>query len=186
MKLIVGLGNPGTEYDGTRHNVGFFVGEQIARHFEAGEFRPKNKFKAGILEFTLSGEKVIVAKPLTYYNNSGEAVRSIIDFYQIDSSDVLVIHDELSLPFGTVRVRFSGSDAGNNGIKSINQHIGQDFTRIRIGTAQPDTARHNDVDFVLSRFNKEEQDKLSAIADHTITLMKQFVDGQLEPHTTAH
>ncbi len=188
MKLIIGLGNPGPEYENTRHNVGYLVCDRLARHYKAGGFRPKNKFKANILELTLGGEKVIVAKPLTYYNNSGEAARAIIDFYQIDPSDVLVVHDELSLPFGTVRVRFDGSDAGNNGIKSLNLHIGQKYTRIRIGTTQgvEASSQQNHVDFVLGKFTKIESDKLEEISEHVIYLIKQFTDGQLKASTSTH
>ncbi|MFS8120443.1 MAG: aminoacyl-tRNA hydrolase, partial [Microcoleus sp.] len=186
IRLVAGLGNPGREYQRTRHNVGYLICDRVARHYKAGGFRPKNKFKADILELTLGGEKVIVAKPLTYYNNSGEAARAIIDFYQIDPSDVLVVHDELSLPFGTVRVRFDGSDAGNNGIKSLNLHIGQNYTRIRIGTAQiaEASSQQNHVDFVLGKFTKVESDKIEEMSEHVIYLIKQFTDGQLESHTT--
>ena len=135
MKLIIGLGNPGTEYAKTRHNFGWVMLDTIASKLETN-WTHKPKFTADIAEYSVDGEKVILAKPTTYYNLSGEAARKIKDFYHIDNSDTLAIHDEMALPIGSLRTRRGGSDAGNNGVKSLIEHIGPDFARIRIGSGQ--------------------------------------------------
>ena len=108
MKLIIGLGNPEPRYDLTRHNVGFFALDRLA-DLAGLTFAPKSKFKADMAEFSIGNEKILLAKPTTYYNESGQAARAICDFYKIAPDDVLVIHDELSLPFGTIRTRTGGS-----------------------------------------------------------------------------
>lgn len=185
MKLLIGLGNPGAEYIGTRHNVGFYMADSIARHYETGAFHPKQKFKSELLDFELANQKIILMKPLTYYNNSGEAVRAVMDFYHIPTHDILVMHDDMALSFATVRVRFSGSDAGNNGVKSINQHIGEQYSRIRIGIGQP-KADQEAASFVLEHLSTNQQEILSQVATHVTHLVKQFASGELEAHTTIH
>src|SRR5438445_447838 len=133
MKLIFAQGNPGSQYATTRHNVGFLILDQLAA--KAGkEFIKKPKFHADVAELTIAGEKVLLVKPTTFYNETGQSARSLVDFYKLDTmSDVLVVHDDLALPLGTIRTREKGSDAGNNGIKSLNAHLGHDYHRIRIG-----------------------------------------------------
>lgn len=180
MKLIFAQGNPGQEYEKTRHNVAW----RVLSVFNA-TFTEKPKFHALIAETTIDGEKVLLVRPTTFYNDTGSSLRTLVDFYKLDpSNDVLVLHDELALPFGTIRVRHSGSDAGNNGIKSLNTHIGQDYCRIRIGVATDLRAQMGDSDFVLGRFSADEESKLAAdIIPHAQTLIKQFVTGDLE-HTS--
>jgi PTH1 family peptidyl-tRNA hydrolase len=188
MKLIFCLGNPEEKYSGTRHNVGFFVADVFAKEHKA-EFQLKGKFRAQLAEISVHGEKVLIAKPTTYYNLVGESMRSLIDFYKLEPSDILIVHDELALPFGTVRARIGGSDAGSNGIKSINQHGGQDTNRLRVGIASEMRAVMGDVDFVLGRFNADEQKLLaSSIAPKAIELIGIFVADQHEPtsHTITH
>src|SRR4051812_44656762 len=120
MKVIFAQGNPGNEYTTTRHNVGFFMLDRYARD-NGGEFIKKAKFHADIAELSINSEKVLIVKPTTFYNDTGQSARLLIDFYKLDpSTDFLVIHDDLALPLGTVRTRDKGSDAGNNGIKSLN------------------------------------------------------------------
>ena len=131
MKLIIGLGNPEPRYDGTRHNAGFWLLDQYARHRKL-VFQPKTKFKASVAEFDAAGDKVIMAKPTTYYNLSGEAVRALADFYKVPVGDILVVHDEIALPCGTIRTRRGGSDAGNNGVSSVTEHLGDGTARLRI------------------------------------------------------
>lgn len=179
MKLIVGLGNPDPKYGQTRHNVGFALVDEAARTWGA-PWQEKQKFKADIAETVQANEKIILAKPTTYYNLSGEAVRAIFDFYKLLPRDVLVVHDELALPFGTLRARLDGSDAGNNGIKNIIAHIGPDFARLRIGTANEQTASTDAADFVLSRFTPEELTSMPKIATHATQLMLHFVRGEAE------
>lgn len=183
MKLIVGLGNPEERFKHTRHNVGFRVLSEYGAE-KGAEFLGKDKFRAYIAELNIGGEKVILAKPTTYYNLVGESVRLISDFYKIAPEDILVIHDELALPFGTIRTRLGGSDAGNNGIKSVNQHIGDKTARIRIGVYNELRDRIDDADFVLSNFTKEEDEALeNGLYKKAIEIIDRFIIGDFE-HTT--
>ena len=154
MKLIVGLGNPGFKYHGTRHNVGFEVLADLARRYDVG--RPKSKFKAEISEARIGNEKTILLSPLTYMNLSGQSVKAAIDFYKCDAEDLLVICDDLNLELARLRIRTSGSAGGQNGLKDIIQRLGhQDFCRLRLGIGKVpngwDTA-----DFVLGKFSPED------------------------------
>ncbi len=159
MKLIFAQGNPSSEYSATRHNVGFQALDAFARE-QKTDFKPKEKFRALIATVTLHGEKVLLVKPQTYYNLAGESYRLLKEFYKVAPEDTLIVHDELALPFGTLRVRLGGSDAGNNGIKLINQRGGEQSTRLRIGVANDQRAILGDSDFVLGRFSAEEQTTL--------------------------
>jgi len=163
IKLIVGLGNVGKEYEGTRHNIGFEVIDTYAEANKFPKWQEKPKFKAFIAEDFVGGKKVILAKPTTFMNLSGESIRAIKDFYKLQNSDITVIHDELDLPFGTVKEKQGGGSAGNNGLKSIISHIGEDFKRIRIGIKN-DLMDHMDAtDFVLAKFSTEERNQLDSI-----------------------
>jgi PTH1 family peptidyl-tRNA hydrolase len=182
MKLIVGLGNYDPHYDNTRHNVGFAVVDSFA-DAHGLDWQIKDKFKATIAEGVVAGEKILVVKPHTYYNLSGEAVLAVKQFYKLDTSDILVIHDELALPFGTIRTRIGGSDAGNNGLKSIIATVGADVARIRIGSANDMLGRQPAADFVLSRFTPDEQAAIPEIKKHAIELIGVFIAGDFA-HTT--
>lgn len=182
MKIIIGLGNPEEKYTGTRHNVGFFVLDYIAKEQDV-EFQQKAKFKALVAELPGNEEKVLLIKPTTFYNNVGESYRAIADFYNIAPEDVLVIADDLALPFGTLRTRIGGSDAGNNGIKSINAHGGEATKRLRIGVSNELRAHISDVDFVLSRFSKEEAGALVELLPQISILIEGFIDGSFTPHS---
>jgi PTH1 family peptidyl-tRNA hydrolase len=180
MKLIVGLGNPESKYDLTRHNVGFLLLDHVAEQLGAS-WQEKSKFKGIIAETTIGGEKAVLLKPTTYYNLSGEAAKALVDFYKLSpDQDVLVLHDELALPFGTLRTRLSGSDAGNNGIKSLIAHLGPDFARIRVGIANDYAARQDAADFVLGRFTKAEQEDMGDVARHALTFIENFVHQEKE------
>lgn len=179
MKLIVGLGNPEPIYDLTRHNIGFLLLDHAAQQLKA-PWRHQPKFKAIIAEAVIGGEKTILLKPTTYYNLSGEAVRAALNFYKITAQDVLVLHDELALPFGTLRTRLGGSDAGNNGIKSIIAHLGTDFARIRAGIANDHAATQDAADFVLSRFTPHEQKQLEKLAQQSLSFIEDFVHHERE------
>lgn len=161
MKLILAQGNPGTEYAKTRHNVGFLAVDFFADK-RGVSFQAKPKFHADIAEMTVEREKVLLVKPTTFYNETGVSARALADFYKIATTDILVIHDELSLPFGTVRTREKGSDAGNNGIKSLNSHLGENYMRIRVGTWNDHADLVGSFDFVLSKFSEEELSRLRA------------------------
>lgn len=181
MKLIFAQGNPEQKYSATRHNIGFLTLDSLAEKFDAKWFN-KSKFNATIAEAKISGEKVLLVKPTTYYNETGLSVRKLVDFYKLNpASDLLVIHDDLALPFSTVRVRKQGSDGGNNGIKSINACIGQDYIRIRIGTYNDLRDKMDDSNFVLSKFHGKELESLKEnIIPHVLNLVEQFCDGKIE------
>jgi PTH1 family peptidyl-tRNA hydrolase len=182
MKLIIGLGNIGPAYDGTRHNVGFMLLDFFARADNL-DWQTKDKFKATVAEGYIGAEKVILLKPTTYYNLSGEAALAAKQFYKIDNADILVAHDELALPFGTLRTRIGGSDAGNNGLKSIIACVGPDVARIRVGIATDISAKQDAADFVISRFSHQERTQLADIQKHALDLIGAFVTGEFN-HTT--
>jgi len=179
MKLIFGLGNPGKQYVGTRHNIGYETLDSIGIKYVVG-FVKKDRFKAEIAELNLQGQKIILARPLTFYNHVGESYRALCDFYNLAVEDTLIIHDELSLPFGTVRVREGGSDAGNNGIKSINQHGGQGSMRLRVGIANEDRQMIGDIDFVLAKLKSNEASRFQSDILPTLhALMEDFAADTL-------
>lgn len=177
MKIILAQGNPGTRYEKTRHNIGFAMLDMVAR--QAGvTFSDKAKFHASISELTLHKEKVLLVKPTTFYNETGSAARALCDFYKLDpATDLIVIHDDLTLPFGTIRTREKGRDAGNNGIKSLNAHIGESYKRVRIGIYNDLRDRMNDVDFVLGAFSRSEYDQFDAIFQQVDTFVAAFLQG---------
>lgn len=156
MKLIVGLGNSEQRYVGTRHNAGFAALEALASNLSAS-WNQKTRFKALMAEANINGEKLLLAKPTTYYNNSGQAAQAIAEYYNIDPSNILIVHDDIDLPFGTICTRIGSSPAGNNGLKSINQHVGKDTLRVRIGTKNELSEQIDSSNFVLSKFSKGEQ-----------------------------
>ena len=182
MKIIFAQGNPEPRFDGTRHNVGFAIADAWAQAHDA-DWKSASKFAALTAEVTIDGEKVLLVKPTTYYNETGRSARAIADFYKIDTTtELLAIHDELALPLGTIRVRSKGSDAGNNGVKSLNAHLGDAYFRLRIGIM---TDRHfDDMDFVLGRFSLEEQETLSTVIAKATGLIDEFIRGDLE--VTSH
>lgn len=161
MFLIIGLGNPGREYDGTRHNIGFEAIDYLSRKYNIDI--NKSKFKGVFGEGFIGGQKVILLKPTTYMNLSGESVREVINFYKIDNNNIIVIYDDISLEIGKLRIREKGSAGGHNGIKSIIANMGTDvFPRIKIGVGQP---KGDLVSHVLGRFNKEEAEDLKEVID---------------------
>ncbi|EJR58864.1 peptidyl-tRNA hydrolase [Bacillus cereus VD115] len=154
MKLIVGLGNPGREYELTRHNIGFMAIDELAKRWSISlnEQKFKGVFGAGFV----NGEKVILLKPLTYMNLSGESIRPLMDYYKIDVDDFVVMYDDLDIPVGKLRLRMKGSAGGHNGVKSTISHLGtQEFQRIRMGIDRPKNGMKV-VDYVLGRFTSEE------------------------------
>lgn len=154
MKLIVGLGNPGKEYAKMRHNTGFMVLDALSQ--KLGVTISQSKFKGEYVKFKYHGEDVILLKPMTYMNSSGEAVEAIMHFYKIDVNDLLVIYDDLDMPTGKLRLRASGSAGGHNGIKSIIAHVGtQDFKRIRVGIDKNPLIPT--IDYVLGQFTDEQK-----------------------------
>lgn len=155
MKLIVGLGNPGAKYEGTRHNVGFQVIDRLVR--ENAATGPRPKFDAEIWECTSEGQKSLLLKPQTFMNRSGGSVRKAVDFYQVPFEDVLIVCDDFNLPLGQLRIRSSGSDGGQNGLADVIRCMGTpDVPRLRIGIG-PVPERWNPADFVLGKFTADQR-----------------------------
>jgi peptidyl-tRNA hydrolase, PTH1 family len=161
MKLIIGLGNYEDKYLFTRHNAGFMVVDFFAKS-NSQSFKVEKKLKSAIAKFKSNNEDIVIIKPLTYMNLSGEAVSAVMNFYKIEVKDILVIYDDISLDLGKVRFRASGSDGGHNGIKSIIQHIGtKDFDRLKIGIGpQPNIPSEA---YVLQNFTKDELETLKSV-----------------------
>lgn len=181
MKIIFGLGNPGLQYTNTRHNIGFFVLEKIAQTYNV-TYQPKTKFLADIAECNINNEKVLLVKPQTFYNETGNSAQALIDFYKLSINDILIVHDDIALEFGKIRVRQGGQDAGNNGLKSLHRHIGDNFWHIRIGVNDVVRRQIDDTDFVLGKFNNSQ---LMLLEDWTaptvVRLIEEFVTNQLNP-----
>jgi len=156
--IIAGLGNPGREYEKTRHNIGFMAVDFLAEKLNWGEFKEQKKFQAEILEATWQNKKIIVIKPQKFMNNSGESLAAVTNFYKIKSQNIIMVYDELDLPFGKIRIRPAGSSAGHNGIKSIIEKLGTDkFWRVRIGVGNDQKEKMEAADFVLGKFSREEK-----------------------------
>jgi PTH1 family peptidyl-tRNA hydrolase len=162
MRLLVGLGNPGAEYAGNRHNIGFMAIEAIAKRHNIGPFR--RKFQGVVAEGMIGGERVLLLLPGTYMNESGRAVAEAMKFYKLELGDLIVLHDELDLPPGKLRVKTGGGIAGHNGLRSITQHIGNDYRRVRIGIGHPGS-KELVQPHVLSDFAKSEQAWVNALCD---------------------
>lgn len=162
MKLVVGLGNPGSRYEKTRHNVGFMVLDALADRVGGGWRSGKGEY--AMAESSHAGQKMLLVKPTTYMNNSGLAVRDVVHFYKVPVEDLLVVCDDAALPFGALRMRTRGTDGGQNGLKSVIYHIQTDvFARLRIGIANDRTGQMDLADFVLSRFENDENAVLDTV-----------------------
>ncbi|WP_191276563.1 aminoacyl-tRNA hydrolase [Neobacillus kokaensis] len=174
MKVIVGLGNPGKQYENTRHNVGFEVVEELSNRLNIPLTQAKFKGQYGI--GMAGGQKILLLKPLTYMNLSGESIRAVTDYYQIDLEDLLVIYDDLDLPAGKIRLRQKGSPGGHNGIKSTVAHLGtQVFNRIRIGIDRPENGM-SVPDYVLGRFRPDEQSSIQEAVKKSADACEAWLD----------
>lgn len=173
--IITGLGNIGKEFDGTRHNIGFDCVDELAKVLEFDGWMEKKDLKCYIASKTVGDTKVILIKPTTFMNNSGEAIQAVSHFYKVPASHVTVVHDELDIPFGQIRTRTGGSDAGNNGIKSAIQHIGENFGRVRVGI-NAETPMSS-ADFVLAKFSAEEQEMLPALKKEVTAILAEYIYG---------
>lgn len=171
MHLIVGLGNIGEKYQLTRHNVGFLVIDEMTKNLTTANIN-KTNFQSTLLK---SGYNLF-SKPTTYMNSSGQAVQAIKDYYKLDIENIIVIHDDLDLPFGTVKFKVGGGHGGHNGLKSIDAHIGKDYIRVRIGIGKPQF-KTDVANYVLSNFSKEELNKLQDIITHTIKAIEALKNG---------
>ncbi len=175
MKLLVGLGNPGSDYAMTRHNMGFQAVDAIVRRFSFHDW--KKDCKGVIARGEIEGEKVIVLKPHTFMNLSGEAVLAAMSFFKIKPEDVIVFHDDLDLPVGKVKVKTGGSAAGHNGIKNIDSHIGPEYMRVRIGVAQ--NREVDTKDYVLGVPSEEDQKILAEIMEKIAENVALLIQGDM-------
>ena len=173
MKLIVGLGNPGKEYENTRHNIGFSLLDVIAK--EKGFTFDNEKFNASYAQINVNGEKVLLIKPLSYMNLSGIVVRKYMDYFKIDKNDLLVIQDDLDMVLGKVKFVYNSSSGGHNGIKNIEEHIStKEYVRLKIGIS-----KNKDVDtrdYVLGKFSKEDKEILDNTYNKLINLVEDFIN----------
>jgi len=177
MKLVVGLGNPGKKYANTRHNIGFMVVDHLLEEISTNNISNFSKWNAYLSEVHYGGEKLLIVKPLTYMNLSGEAIRPILDFYKMSVDDLIVVYDDLDLPLGKLRFREKGSAGGHNGIKSIIQHIGTDqFKRIKVGIDRP--VERTIVDYVLSTFTSEEAAIMNQSIETATLALKDWLKGE--------
>ena len=177
--LLVCLGNPGDKYENTRHNVGFMVADEIAER----QRKPiqRLKFKALTNVLTISGEKVLVMKPITYMNLSGEAVRQAADFYKISPERVLVVSDDTALPVGRLRIRVKGSAGGHNGLKNIIQHLGTDqFPRLRVGVGEKPHPDYDMADWVLGKFVGEDKKTIDAAVKRAADAIECILDQGID------
>ncbi|MGX7111728.1 aminoacyl-tRNA hydrolase [Gemella cuniculi] len=172
MKLIIGLGNPGKQYENTRHNIGFMILDELAKNWNVNF--DKNKFNADYAVTYYSGIKYLLIKPTTYMNLSGEAVRKFYDYFEINMEDVLVIYDDLDTKTANFKLKAKGSSGGHNGIKSIINHLGTEkFNRLKIGINRP-IPPMKVVDYVLGKFSKEEMGKIEKIYGKSINCIEDF------------
>ena len=175
MKLIVGLGNPGSQYANTRHNCGFIAIDRFANKNNI-DFKLNAKLKGEIAQVTIDGEKAILLKPMTYMNLSGESVILVKNFYKIDVNDILIISDDLDSRLGRLRLRAKGSAGGHNGHKNIAQHLGtEEYKRIKIGIDRDPNI--SVIDWVLKKFNEEEMATINQAADITSDAILEFIKG---------
>jgi PTH1 family peptidyl-tRNA hydrolase len=182
--LIVGLGNIGKDYDGTRHNVGFAAVDRFARDSDFPAWIEKKDLKCHFTQAQLGDTKVMVIKPTTLMNLSGDAVQAVVNFYKIGPDKVLVVHDELDVPFGQIRTRVGGGSAGHNGVKSITGHLGEDYGRVRIGIGPKPHEQMDSADFVLARFSKDQQEQMDNLTKEASAIMSEYAySGQLAHET---
>lgn len=169
MHLLVGLGNPGSEYANTRHNIGFMAVDELVRRYSFSPF--KEKCKGLLTNGTIGSEKVIILKPTTYMNLSGESVLAACTFYKIKPTQVIVFHDDMDLVVGKVKVKQGGSAGGHNGLKSIDSQIGPEYWRVRIGTGHP-AQKEDVINWVLHAFSKEDK----VVIDQTLDQIAQYAE----------
>ena len=178
MLLLVGLGNPSPDNEHNRHNIGFKVIDEINKEFNLSKQKPK--FKGLLTTGKIGDKKVYAIKPLTFMNNSGQAIRELIEYFKINLKDVFVFHDDVDIEFGKIKTKFSGSSAGHNGIESIDKFIGKEYSRIRIGIGRPNSKEETVDHHVLKNFNEEEKEKIIHIIKKITLSLSILIDKKLE------
>lgn len=172
MRLVVGLGNPGREYAHSRHNAGFLVVDRLAQRWGGGS--PKSQFKTQVDNVRIGNTPVVLCKPQTWMNLSGQAVASLKGYYKVDNDAILVIHDEVDLPFGEIRAKAGGGHRGHNGLRDVSKCVGETYHRVRVGVGRPppgwDTA-----DYVLGAFTPDESTQLDTLLDDAASVVEGWV-----------
>ena len=182
MFLFVGLGNPTPDSENNRHNIGFKIIDAINQKFDLSKQKPK--FKGLLTTGNINGKKIYAIKPLTFMNNSGICIRELIEYFKIDSENVMVFHDDLDIDFGKIKAKFGGSSAGHNGIESIDKFIGKDYSRIRIGIGKPNS-KSDITDHVLKDFDEEEINDLKKITANITDSLSILLDKKLDLFSSA-
>jgi|TARA_B110000263_G_C15200192_1_gene460280 PTH1 family peptidyl-tRNA hydrolase len=177
MLLLVGLGNPNPNNTNNRHNVGFLLIDEINKKFKLSKQKPK--FKGLLTTGNINEQKVYAIKPLTFMNSSGICIKEIIEYFKIDVKDVFVFHDDMDIDLGKVKVKFGGSNAGHNGIESIDKNIGKNYSRIRIGIGRPQKDSTG-ADYVLDNFSNEEKDNMQEVAKNIIESLSILINKDLD------
>tara|TARA_Y100000590_G_C15599232_1_gene969332 strand:- start:169 stop:729 length:561 start_codon:yes stop_codon:yes gene_type:complete len=177
MILFVGLGNPNPDSENNRHNVGFKIIDAINQEF--GLSKQKPKFKGLLTTGNIGSKKVYAIKPLTFMNNSGICIRELIEYFKIDSANIIVFHDDLDVDFGKIKAKFGGTSAGHNGIESIDKFIGKDYSRVRIGIGKPN-GKNEVTDHVLKDFDEEEKQELENIKKNITNSLPILLDKKLD------
>jgi peptidyl-tRNA hydrolase, PTH1 family len=177
--LIVGLGNPGPEYEGTRHNIGFAaIDSFVAANSDMEPWMAKKDLKALISTGRLADTKVLAVKPTTFMNLSGEALQAVASFYKIQTDKIIVVHDEIDVDFGQIRLRMGGSSAGHNGIRSVSEHLSDEgYGRVRIGVGPKTPEQMDSADFVLQKFSSDEQSKMPQLLRETNAILSELAFG---------
>ena len=177
MLLLVGLGNPNPNNTNNRHNVGFFVIDQINKKFKLSKQKPK--FKGLLTTGEIEEQKVYAIKPLTFMNSSGVCVKELIEYFKINVKDVFVFHDDMDIDLGKVKVKFGGSSAGHNGIESIDKNIGKNYSRVRIGIGRPKN-NSTGADHVLDNFSNDEKDNVQSVTKNIIESLSILINKDLD------
>ncbi|HEX2666813.1 MAG TPA: aminoacyl-tRNA hydrolase [Gammaproteobacteria bacterium] len=183
IQLVVGLGNPGADYVMTRHNAGWWFVDALARA-HGGTFSAERKFSGDVCRVSIGGHDVRLLKPTTFMNRSGQAVKALSSYLKVPPEGILVAHDDLDLPFGTVRLKKGGGSGGHNGLKDITAHLGENYMRARFGIAHPNGSR-DVIDYVLERAGREEEAAIMEAIGATVEAMPQLLDGQFDKVTQA-
>jgi PTH1 family peptidyl-tRNA hydrolase len=178
IRLIAGLGNPGSQYDKTRHNAGFWFVDELARRY-SGQFAAEKRFSSDVCKLQVGSNVVWLIKPMTFMNRSGLAVRQLADFYRIPVENILVVHDELDIPAGEVRLKQGGGHGGHNGLRDLHAHLGADYWRLRLGVGHPGD-RNKVVDYVLSRPTQDDEIVILRAIDTAADQIGLILQGEMQ------
>jgi len=182
--IVVGLGNPGKKYGGTRHNIGFECVDAFAKHHSFPAWQEKKSLKCLLSTATIVNCRVVLIKPTTFMNNSGEALQAVQRFYKLTNEQTIVVHDELDVDFGSIRSRLGGGAAGHNGVKSLAEQCVEDFGRIRVGVGPKTPVSIDSADFVLQKFSKKQKASLTDLTNEVSVIISEYLAGGQLPNDT--